>query len=223
MTEAVRTAPRSLDRAGGIAALCLAASYIFGFGLFIGFIDRTGYDGPIGDVAFVSDHLSLLSLAMIVLYPLAACALTVLVIAMNRRASQAIEGPMQIATAFGLIWAAILFASGMISLIGMNVVAETSADFPELAASSWIAIAVVQDALGGGNEFLGGLWMGMVSWLFLRQALISKPLAWIGIALGLVGMASLVPALGEIVDLFGIGQIIWFAWLGASLIRTQRS
>jgi hypothetical protein len=208
-----------LNKTGGIAALFLAASYVFGFGLFFGAIDWTGYDGPAGNVAFITDHQSLLTLAMLVLYPLAGCALVALSISMHRRAAPSIEGLMQIATAFGLIWAGVVIASGMISLIGMNTIIPLAAEHPDTAASAWVAISVVQDALGGGSEFLGGVWMAMVSWLAMRSAQMPKPLAWLGIALGLVGIASLIPSLGDLVDIFGLGQIFWFIWLGVVLLR----
>ena len=208
-----------LDRTGGIAAAILAASYIFGFALFAGLIDRTGYVGPAGNVAFIADNQSLLSIAMLVLYPIAGCALVALVIAMHRRAAPELEGWMQIATAFGLIWAAIVIASGMISLAGMHAIVPLATEFPDEATSAWVAISLVQDALGGGNELLGGIWMAMVSWLAMRTGQMPKVLAWLGIALGLVGIATIVPSLGDLVDIFGLGQIIWYLWVAVMLLR----
>ena len=211
-----------LDRTGGFAAVFLAASYIFGFGLFLGALDWTGYDGPAGNLAFVTDHQTLLTIAMLVLYPLAGCALVALVVAMHRRADRIIEGPMQIATAFGLIWAGVVIASGMVSLTGMQQIVPLAAEHPETATSAWLAISTVQDALGGGIELVGGVWMAMVSWLALKQGQMSKPLAWVGIAVGLSGILTTIPALSGLVDFFGLGQIIWFVWVGAILLRSSK-
>ncbi len=211
-----------LDRAGGIAAAIMAASYVFGFALFIGVIDGTGYTGPAGKIAFITDNQSILTVAMLVLYLIAGCALVALVIAMHRRAAAEIEGWMQIATAFGLIWAAIVIASGMISLAGMHAIVPLATEFPDEAASAWVAISLVQDALGGGNELLGGIWMAMVSGLAMRSGQMPKLLAWLGIAFGLVGIATIIPSLGDLVDVFGLGQIIWYLGVAVMLLRSRR-
>ena len=208
-----------LDRTGGFAALFLAASYIFGFALFFGAMDGTGYSGPAGSLAFAADHQAVLTLAMTVLYIAAGCALVALSVAMQRRAATTVQGGMQIAAAFGLIWAGVVIASGMVSSIGMQAIVPLAQAHPETATSAWAAISVVQDALGGGIELLGGVWMALVSWLAMKSHQMPRALAWLGIGLGLIGIATIVPALTPLTDIFGLGQIIWFAWLGIILLR----
>ena len=46
--------------------------------------------------------------------------------------------------------------------------------------------------------------MAMVSWLALKQGQMSKPLAWVGIAIGLAGILTTIPALSGLVDFFGL-------------------
>jgi len=211
----------SLNRRGGASALFIAASYVFGFALFAGVIDRTGYDGPGGDIAFVSDHFGLLSAAIICLYPLAACALCVLTIALRERlgALSGKGGWSDVAALFGAFWAALLFASGFVGLVGMEAVVGLAASAPATARSAWTALPITQDALGGGIELVGGVWMALISALSLRAGLTGKALGVLGIAIGAVGMATVVPAMTGWVDVFGLGQIVWFALLGTTLIR----
>lgn len=215
----------SLDKWGGGASVFLAASYIFGFALFIGVIDRSGYSGPAGDLAFVADNHGLLTLALIVLYPIAACALAILVAALRRRAQEDGSGSSGLASAadvaaiFGVVWVALLMASGFIGIAGMQSVISTSAGHPDLAIASWASVTIIQDALGGGIELVGGVWMALASYIALRQGLLPVAAAWLGYGIGLAGVLTVIPAFAPLVNIFGLGQIVWFAWLGWKLWR----
>lgn len=212
----------SLQKWGGVSALAIAASYVFGFALFIGVLDRTGYEGAGGELAFVADNVHLLSTAIIALYPLAACALCVLAIALRVRLDkQPIQrGWNDVAAVFGAIWAALLFASGFIGLVGMHSVTELAQTTPEVAQSTWSVVSIIQNALGGGIELVGGVWMALVSAIAMRVGFTGKALGFFGIAIGAVGIATVVPALSDLADIFGLGQIVWFAALGVALMRS---
>ena len=43
----------------------------------------------------------------------------------------------------------------------------------------------------------------------------------LGALVGAVGILTIIPALNALVAVFGLGQIIWFVWLGTVLLRTQ--
>jgi hypothetical protein len=38
---------------------------------------------------------------------------------------------------------------------------------------------------------------------------------------GAVGIITIIPALNAMVAVFGLGQIIWFVWLGIVLLRSN--
>jgi hypothetical protein len=38
-----------------------------------------------------------------------------------------------------------------------------------------------------------------------------------------VGIISIIPGLTDLVGVFGLGQIIWFVWLGIVLLRSNSS
>jgi hypothetical protein len=90
-------------------------------------------------------------------------------------------------------------------------------------APTWLAINPVVEGLGGGNEIVGGIWALLVSVAALRAGLLHRALNYFGVVVGLTGILSAVPALGEIGGgIFGLTQIIWFVGLGLILLRTSR-
>ena len=213
----------TMQRAGAVSALIIAASYIFGFGLFIGVLDRSGYTGPSGDLAFVIDNQLWLSAAMIALYVIAGCALVVLGLAFHERLKCSSAGLASVVKAFAMIWAGLVIASGFVGLIGIEtIVAISATDFPA-AVSAWIAISVVQNALGGGIELVGGVWMLLISWIALASNAANKGLHYLGGLIGVMGVATVVPGLGDVAAVFGLSQIIWFVWIAFDMFKHHGS
>jgi hypothetical protein len=82
----------------------------------------------------------------------------------------------------------------------------------------------VANGVGNGNgEILGGLWTLLVSWAALRAGGLPKSLNFLGLLVGVVGILSLFPGLTDLTGLFGIGQLIWYVWLGIVLLRSNAS
>jgi len=71
--------------------------------------------------------------------------------------------------------------------------------------------------LGGGNEIVGGLWVLLLSIAGLKGSHFSRALNYLGIFIGLVGVATIYPA-DLLTEIFGLGQIIWFAWIGFAML-----
>jgi hypothetical protein len=126
---------------------------------------------------------------------------------------------MKIATPFGLIWAGLVIASGMVGSVGLEAVAALHAQDAANAASVWSAIGAVQDGLGGGVEIVGGLWALLISVASMRSTALPAALGYLGMFVGAAGILTVVPALAELGTVFGLGQIAWFAWLGIVMIR----
>ena len=145
--------------------------------------------------------------------------LVVLALTLHARLKDGSPTMMQVATAFGLIWAGLVIASGMIANIGNSAVVGLFSENQDQAVSLWLAIATVQEALGGGNEIVGGLWVLLLSWAALISDKLPKMLNYLGILVGLAGILTVVPAFGLLMDVFGLGQIVWFAWLGIVMLR----
>ena len=208
-----------LLKLGGIAALIEAALYVTGFALFLTVLDPSGYEGHAQKIAFLADNQAASYIANLLIYVVFGVVLVVLVLALHARLKNGSPAIMQTATAFGLIWAGLVIASGMIANIGNSTVVALFSEDQDQAVALWLAIITVQEALGGGNEIVGGLWVLLLSWAALRAGNLPMVLNYIGVLVGLAGILTVVPAFDVLMDVFGLGQIVWFAWLGIVMLR----
>ena len=212
-----------LQKLGGISALIEAALYVTGFAMFLTVLDPSGYEGHVQRVAFLADNQVASYIANLLIYVMFGVVLVVLVLALHARLKSGSPAIMQTATAFGLIWAGLVIASGMIANIGNSTVVGLFSENQDQAVSLWLAIITVQEALGGGNEIVGGLWALLLSWAALRASNLPKVLNYLGVLVGLAGILTVVPAFDVLMDVFGLGQIVWFAWLGIVMLRENPS
>ncbi len=210
----------NLQKIGGLAALYEAAAYIFGFWLFLGYLDPTRYEGTAGKVAFLIETQTIQYFGNIIIYTLFGVFLVVLALAMHERLKTRAEGLMQTATVFGFIWAGLVIASGMISVVGADAVVTLNATDTTGAGALLQAISAIQEGLGGGVEVVGGIWLLLLSVAGLRGAALPKLLNYLGILIGLAGVLTIIPPVSEIgAAIFGLGQIVWFMWVGIALLR----
>jgi hypothetical protein len=213
---------KSFQKVGGIAALYEAAAYLAAMVYFLFVIDYPAIVEPDQKVALLVDDRAGMVLLTLLAYVIFGVALVVLALALYERLKAGAPALMMAATAFGLIWAAAVIASGMVYLAGVGAVNELYRTDPAQAMSAWLIFEGVSDALGGGKgEILGGLWTLLVSWAVLRTGGLPRALGYLGVVVGLVGILSVVPALNDIGGLFGMGQLVWFAWLGVVLLRSD--
>ncbi len=214
----------NLQKMGGLAALYEAAAYIFGFWLFFAYLDPTGYEGAEGRLAFLAETQTAQYVGSIAIYTLFGVFLVVLALALHERLKSGTEALMQTASVFGFIWAGLVISTGMISVIGTETVLALQATDTAQATTVLKAITVVQEGLGGGVEIVGGIWLLLLSVAGLRGGTLSKPLNYIGILVGAAGIITIIPPLSDIgATIFGLGQIIWFLWVGVALLRTPQS
>ena len=184
-------------------------------------VDYPSVVDPAEKVALLAtNHVSMHAMYLVT-YVIFGIVLAVLALALYQRLKTSAPFVMQVATAVGLMWAFVLVASGMVFNAGMAVVVDLYSSSPDQAASVWRAIEPVAQGLGGsGGELLGGLWVLLVSFAVLRGSALPKPLGWLGLAVGLVGVLSVVPPLSDAAIAFGLLQIAWFVWLGITMLRT---
>lgn len=211
-----------LQKVGGLAALYEAAAYVVGMAFFMLVVDYSSVVNPLEKVSLLVEHQIGLFTMNIVIYVAFGVLLVVLALALHDRLKSAAPATIRTATVFALIWATIVIASGMIANVGMGVVIDLQATDPAQAATVWLAIDSVVEGIGGGVEILGGLWVLLISWVALRAGSLPRVLNVLGLLVGAAGILSTIPALGEIGGLvFGLGQIVWFVWLGFVLILSK--
>lgn len=214
---------RDLQKLGGLAALVAAATFIFGFALFgttLAPYVTGGFDAS-QSVAFLAEHRATFYLWYLVIYVVFGIFLVVLSLALHERLKADAPVLAQLATAFGLIWAGLMFASGMVANVGAAHIVSLHSSDPAQAASAWVALDFVVNGLGGGNEIVGGAWVLLLSLAALSANTLPKWLNYLGIIVGAAGLVTVVPALSEVGAVFGLGLIVWFVWAGVVMLRTN--
>lgn len=210
-----------LQKWGGMAALYEALAYIIGFVGFIAIVNVGGIADPLEKVAAIVANQGLLTALHLIVYVAWGVSLVVLTLALHERLDGQKSALARTATAFGIIWAVLVIASGMIYNVGMETVAGLHASSPEQAATVWLAIESVFTGLGGGVEVVGGIWVLLLSVAGLRSGTFGRPLHYLGYVVGAAGVVSVIPAIAEIsASIFGLTQIVWFAWLGVAMLRS---
>ena len=209
-----------LQKMGGIAALIAAATYVVGLGLALTLLAPVLDADPDQYVAFLADNLTLMYVWHLIIYLVNGTFLVVLALAIHERLKAGSPAMVQTATAFGLIWAALVIASGMLIINNLDVVADLYGEDPTQAASVWLALSAVEEGLGGAIELPGGLWILLVSWAAFWAGGLPRALNYLGVAIGVAGILTVVPALGELGGtVFGLGFIVWFVGVGIVLLR----
>ena len=209
----------SLQKMGGLAALYEAVAYVLGIVFFIFIVDYSADADPVQTVALLIDNQVSMTIMTLFVFVIFSVFLVVLALALYERLKDRSPAVAQTATVFGLIWAGLVVASGMIFIIGMNNVVALYEQDPAQAVTVWLAIDSVFDGIGGGVELVGGLWILLVSWAALRAGVLPRVLNYLGLAIGLVGILTVVPVFEILTDIFGLSQIVWFVGLGVTMLR----
>lgn len=210
------------QKVGGLAALYLAAAYLAAMPYFLVLVKYQDAVDPAEKVALLVSNRDSMQAMYLITYVIFGIVLAVLALAIHERLRHKSPSLTQAATAVGFMWAFVLVASGMVFNAGAAAAAGLHATNPALAVSAWQAIEPVAMGLGGsGGEFLGGLWVLLVSVVALRDGGLPRVLNRLGVAIGTAGILSVVPVLRDLGYVFGLLQIAWFAWLGVVMLRTS--
>lgn len=209
------------QKLGGLAALYEAAAYVMGMVFFLVVMDSSAAVQPAQQLALLVENQLSMQAIILLTYVVFGVFLVLLALALHDRLRDGSPAIMQTATVFGLIWACLLIASGMVYNSGQAAVVALAGSEPAQAASAWVALDAVHAGLGGEAEVLGGLWTLLVSWAALRSGQLPRVLNYLGLGVGFAGIASIIPGLTMMVAVFALGQIAWFVWLGILMLRTS--
>ena len=223
--EVSRTDDAIGRRAGGWAALGQAATFIIGMILFATVVASADYgalDTDVGEhLRFLADNTLLLNVWYAAIYLAFGAFLVVQSLALLSRVGASFMA--RVGTAFGLIWATLMFAVGMTAMIGSDMVLDVAAQDSALAASMWATIQMLIQGLGGGIELVGGLWITLMSMAALRSRSLPKNLNYLGLVVGAAGILTTTLLLPDVLTaLFGLGIIVWYVWIGITMLRSER-
>jgi hypothetical protein len=215
---------KTLQKFGGFAALYMAISHLIGFIIFLVILDYINITDPAQKIALNVDKQMVIFSTNLLMYVFFGFFLIALSLALYDRLKSGAPAIMQVATAIGIIWAGSLIASGMVANAGLATVVSIYAKDPTQAALTFQAIESITNGLGNANgEILGGPWVLLVSLAALRAGRLPKGLNILGLLIGAAGIITIIPALNALVAVFGLGQILWFVWLGIVLLRNNPS
>jgi hypothetical protein len=213
----------NLQKSGGTAALLHAAAYVvgmvLGFTLIFPLLDAT----PDEYLKFLAENQTLVYVWNLISYWGSAITLVIMVLALYERLKDNSLALAQTATAFGLIWAGLIIASGNLMLHNLGVVSDLYGANPAQAITAWTALESVENGITSGNELVGSLWVLLLSVAALRTGMLTRALNTLGVIIGLAGVLTIIPALAEsMIMIFGPGMIVWSAWVGIVLLRQRR-
>lgn len=216
-----------LQKTAGLAALYSAACIVFVFAV-VAIVVAPAQLRPAAThaaerVAFMSAHQGLAMAINLVGYIFFGAAMNVLSFGLYQRFRDKAQVASQIALGFGLIWSGLVFASGMVANIGIQLLSDLHANDPATASAVFHAYRLVVNGLGGGNEIVGGFWLLCIGIAMKGRQDIPTIAAWLTMFIGTVGIATTFPPLAELTTLFGIGLIFWYLWIAFVLLRQSTS
>ena len=213
---------KNLSKVGGFSALYLAAAYLAAMPFFLLVVNIQGLVDPLQKVESLVPNQGSMYAMEFVVYVLFGLFLVVLAMALNNRLRIGAEALMDVATPIAIIWAGLLIASGMIFNAGIAPVVDLYGKDQAQAVSLWSAIDAVSSGLSGNGEIIGGTWMLLVSLAALKTRGLPKVMNIVGIVIAVVAIISSMPPLKDLAIIFGLGQIVWFIWLGLVMLSEKR-
>jgi hypothetical protein len=211
-----------LQKFGGFAALIGAATNLLALVVFLTILAPTGYgsDEPGQVVAFLANNQAFIRVWYLIIYLVFGVSMIFLAQALYERLKAGSPARAQAVITLGLIWAVLIIVNGTLSINNVSTVVKLYGENPAQAATVWLTLDSVETGLGanGGETMVSALWLLLLGWVALRAKELPRVLNYLGVVIGIAGILSVVlePALAAV---YGLGLIIWFAWLGIVMLR----
>ena len=215
------TTNQSLQRTGAYAFFAMPLCYVGMFIIFGLLLNFPQSDVVSDKIAYIASQEVKVSLGYIFGYLVFACLLLVAVQATHSNLNSKPSALLNYASAFGYIWVVLMMCSGMLALIGVNTMVSLYVKESSHAETVFYIYATVVNGLGGGIEFVGALWVLLVSVYALKTSQLTKPINVLGVVIGGVGILTLNQAIPEFKDAFGLLQVIWFVMMGFALLKSN--
>jgi hypothetical protein len=209
---------------GGISGIIEASLYIFGFIIMFSILQpamdasKTALD----KLNFIIENKMIYQTWILLIYVVFGIVLIPLTIAINENFKDQTSIWIKSTPVFSFIWSGLVIASGMIGVLAIDSVAVIYSTDSNSALTSWKTTEAIQNGLGGGVEIIGGIWVFLISVNGLKHSIFNKYLNSFGVIVGGAGILTIVPALKDLGAIFGLTQIIWFLWIGVTMIKSGK-
>ncbi|WP_038173757.1 DUF4386 family protein [Vibrio pacinii] len=201
----------------GAAAWIEALIYVFAFVYFGAFWAYPPEGSASEKMTYLAENQFSFSMMYFLMYVVFGVFLSVLVVGLFEKLESTNDPLVKIGSVFGFVWVVLVIASGMLANIGLVHAVELMDQSAEKAFDMWRVVTVIIESLGGGNELVGGLWVLLLSLAALKATVFPRGLNYLGISVGCAGISTIYPA--EVLnEIFGITQVLWFFWLGVSML-----
>ena len=215
---------KNLQKMGGIAALIGAATNLFALVTYLTVLAPKVYgsDDPGQIVALFSDNQALMRVWYQIIYLVFGVSLIFLSLALCERLKAGSPALAQAVTTFGLIYAVLVIVSGTLEISNLSTVVKLYSENPAQAATVWLTLDSVATGLGGGGgeTMVNALWILLLSCVALRARELPRVLHYLGLVVGVAGILTvLLTSLLLMAVVYGLGLIIWLAWLGIVMLR----
>ena len=214
----------TLQKAGGFSAIIAAATYLFAIALAATVL------APMTDLTlgfeqymtFLTANQTLIFIWHFSMYIISGISLVVLALALYERMKDGAPGLVKVATAFGFLWIALVFASGLITNLGMDTLVNLYGKDPAQAESLKLALETITLGIDSSDKLLGCLWVGLISLAAIRTGTLPKAVAILGLVISGIGLiGATIPAMIAISFVFGVGVIFWWLFTGIALLRRK--
>jgi hypothetical protein len=215
---------KALQKFGGFAALIGAATNLFALVMFATLLVPKGYgsEDPGQAVAFLADNQAFMRVFDIIIYLVFGMGLIFLSLALYERLKAGSPALAQAVTTFGLIYAVLVIVVGTLEINNLSTVVKLYGENPAQASTVWLTLDSVAAGLGGGGgeTLVNALWILLLSFVALRARELPRVLNYFGLVIGVAGILTvLLTSLLLMAVVYGLGLIIWLAWLGIAMLR----
>lgn len=209
------------NKLAAISLLLMALSYITLMVIYGAILVTPEGISDVEKLAFSAEHTGLINFTYIAGYVLFSCFLLLVNIAIKSIIEIESELIAKAVHAFGLIWVTLLVSAGLIAITSTNLISDTSLD-TTTALSYYHTSSLVADALGGGIEFIGGVWILLIGAFGFYTRAFGRVFSGFSFLKGAIGIATLFSTDMILRVAFGLSGVIWFLWFAVALTQYNK-
>lgn len=212
----------SMSKQNKLAAaslLLMATSYVILMVIYGAILVMPADLTDVDKLGWVTENLGMINLTYVIGYVLFSCLLLVVSIQVENIIK--VDSPFWAKTthSFGLIWALLLTATGLIVITSNNLISEAELSS---ALAYYHTSNLLSDALGGGIEFTGGVWILLIGAFGFYTRTFGLAFSGFSVIKGITGIATLFSTDMVLRIAFGLTGVVWFIWFAVVLLTLNK-